>query len=211
VVEIRNRRLISPHEAITLQEKAQLQHLATCVAFAGQHDPNNDPTVELDPHLTPAAVAQVWATPFGGDETGDTHTEQRNFGDGHEGGNMVVYLSEFMQRVLPDLFWKFRGIANDAVRAGQAAGLFVGEGGGQLPLPSALGVRVSELLQYTHGDSSSSSLGWHEDGESVYTMVMTLSKPGIDFKGGAFRMRGVDGLEEDGYDGRDDNNLNRSV
>jgi hypothetical protein len=139
------------------------------------------PTLEVG--LAPATVAAVWAAPFGGE--GHVHTEERDF-EHAEGGNRVVYLNQFLQAVLPEVFWKLRSTAQAAVAAGKAVGRFPDTGRDRPP--AELGVRCVELLQYSSGDGFTSSLGWHEDVDSVYTMVVSLSQPGRDFQGGTFRI-----------------------
>jgi hypothetical protein len=87
---------------------------------------------------------------------------------------------------------KLRRIAGEAVVAGKAAGLFGDE---KHLLPSHLGIRCVEMLEYNSGNGFASVLGWHEDTESIYTMVLALSAQGTNFTGGAFHIQGGSDLQ----------------
>jgi len=103
------------------------------------------------------------------------HIQDREFED-TDGGNNVTYLNQFMQDWLPALTVRIRDIAQGAVNAADF----------QVAI-SQLGIRCVELLRYVSADGWS-DVGFHEDGESTYTLVFMLSEPGHDFNGGAFQI-----------------------
>lgn len=173
--------------ALKESERQLLFELATCVAFVGQKDPfaetENPP--KFDWTLTEETIEKVWATPFDAQESmPHSHAEERHFKD-TDGGNRVVFMQEFLQVVLPDLYWKIRNIAGQAVQAGKAAGLFDYKNSVAV---SKLGIRNIEYLVYNSGNGYESKLGWHDDKWSTYTMVFMLDEPGKSFEGGKFHI-----------------------
>ena len=147
--------------AISPQETRHLMQLATCVAHVGTEQVDDG---QWDPHS---------ALPVG-----SQHAEDREF---FEGGNRVIFLNEFLQRLLPDFYWRLRKIAESAV----AAGSFDTSGAER---PEELGIRCIEVLQYRN-TGFTAELGWHTDTDSIYTYVMLLSNTGHDFIGGSFRIQ----------------------
>jgi hypothetical protein len=155
----------------------------------------DDPKLSYS-NMTEEALDEVWNIPFsrfdydGPGRKINIHAEERQFGNG-VGGNRVVYMHEYLQLILPELYWKLRDIANQALQAGKAAGLFDDEEE-HVPI-SHLGIRVLEYLEYNHkGFGENSQLGWHRDADSIYTMVITLAEPGKDFDGGEFHIKDFD-------------------
>jgi len=147
-------------------------------------------------NMTEEALDEVWNIPFshfnydGPGRKINSQAEEREFGNG-VGGNRVVYMHEYLQLILPELYWKLRDIASQALQAGKDAGLFDDDEDHE-PI-SHLGIRVLEYLEYNHKEfGRSSQLGWHRDAESIYTMVITLAEPGKDFDGGEFHIKNDD-------------------
>eukprot|EP00593_Proboscia_inermis_P007617 CAMPEP_0171304820 /NCGR_PEP_ID=MMETSP0816-20121228/14569_1 /TAXON_ID=420281 /ORGANISM="Proboscia inermis, Strain CCAP1064/1" /LENGTH=268 /DNA_ID=CAMNT_0011785155 /DNA_START=283 /DNA_END=1085 /DNA_ORIENTATION=+ len=185
------------------QERTSLYHLATCVVYVGRQDPHLRLIESQSPigpkwrgTLSDDSIAGVWAGSF---PIGDhTHARERKFGDGSkdEGGNRVVFLNEFLSEILPGLYWKLRDVGERAVNMRAGGGVFPDR---ELDF-SRLGVRCVEFLEYNAGSVANSDLGWHVDGESLYTMVVQLSQRGVDYSGGRFNIagRGVDMVDLDG-------------
>lgn len=115
------------------------------------------------------------------------HSQDRQF-EGQGGGNRVVFLNEFLQRLSPWLYWKIRSIAHTAVAP--HVELFRHKS-----LPEELGIRVIEVLQY-NDTGFSSEVAWHTDQDSVYTMVLLLSQKGQEFKGGRLLIKNDKGQVE---------------
>ena len=88
------------------------------------------------------------------------------------GGNDVVFLGGFMQKVMPKLLdYILQNFTKAAVEAGW------------YPHINHLGIRCVESLIYSAGGK----LMLHTDSESVFTIVLMLSDPSIsDFTGGDF-------------------------
>eukprot|EP00978_Attheya_sp_CCMP212_P028080 scaffold95955_cov58-Attheya_sp.AAC.1 len=205
--------------ALTESEMDALFHLARCVAFVGRVSAEIETEEDLERYhevdfekengfkefdypklsfsnMTEEALDEVWNFPFsrfdydGPGRKINVHAEERQFGNG-VGGNRVVYMHEYIQLILPELYWKLRDIANQALQAGKAAGLF--DDDEEHVSISHLGIRVLEYLEYNHkGFGENSRLGWHSDDDSIYTMLITLAEPGKDFDGGEFHIKDFD-------------------
>mmetsp|Transcript_18425 Transcript_18425/g.22553 ORF Transcript_18425/g.22553 Transcript_18425/m.22553 type:complete len:394 (+) Transcript_18425:113-1294(+) len=187
-----------------------LHDLATCTAWIGRNDPwgemkfedwddESSPTSDLRSQipLTDEIKHNIWDEPFEHICPG-SHSEERYFNNGENGGNRVVYLQEFLQTILPDVYWKLRATAHSAVLAGKEAGLFAAHE----PL-NMLGVREVEYIEYVAGHGVENHLSWHRDTGSVYTMLHMLDEPNVDFEGGLFSVKTKDAenvIREAGYD-----------
>lgn len=90
------------------------------------------------------------------------------------GGNHVTFVEGFVQRLLPAL------LAHVMEQLSAASVL-----AGWHPYPLQLGLRCVERLVYEAGGQ----LILHTDSGSVYTVVLMLSDPSRDFKGGDFVIR----------------------
>uniref|UniRef100_A0A7S1LYU9 Fe2OG dioxygenase domain-containing protein n=1 Tax=Alexandrium catenella TaxID=2925 RepID=A0A7S1LYU9_ALECA len=109
------------------------------------------------------------------------HIEDRAF-EYSSGGNNVTYLNQFLQTEMPALTRHIRAVAQGAVAAA----------GFDAAIPR-LGIRCIELLRYESAEGFS-EVGFHEDGESTYTMVFMLSEPGHDYTGGSFEIIDNEGV-----------------
>ena len=154
-------------------------------------------------------IERVWETPLkgiyseervfkaadNGEETEHQEAEE-NVDEEAEtiGGNRVVFLNGFIERHLQKVYENVVDLAQKAITSSVEAD---GVWDFQAIEPQSLGVRCAELLRYTasKGDHFSRSLGWHVDTDSVYTMVLMLSRPDIDFKGGRFHIADNNGLD----------------
>lgn len=102
--------------------------------------------------------------------------EARVFADDPgKGGNEVTYMNEIFQQSLAHIHSKIIESANAALVQKN-----------WLPLiQDNLGVRCIERLEYRSGGH----LDWHEDIDSVYTLILFLSQFGVDFEGGELQIR----------------------
>ena len=106
----------------------------------------------------------------------------RSFGVAEKGhgpakGHNVYYLQNYMEWLLPDIFWKLRELATLATeRAGWGR------------MHETATARVVEMLEYTAPEDTPEKpapmLGWHHDTQSVTTALVMLSDPS-EFRGGS--------------------------
>lgn len=102
--------------------------------------------------------------------------EDRKFGgDPENGGNYVTYMNQVFQEVLPHIYFRILHTANDELISAKWNPL----------IENNLGVRCIERLEYSEGNH----LNWHEDTESVYTLILFLSQVGVDFEGGELKIK----------------------
>lgn len=86
-------------------------------------------------------------------------------------GNTCTFLSSYMIRLLPEIVEHL--LTSVEIATNHA---------GWRPSPLSLGLRTLEFIQYDAGEN----LALHEDRESVYTLIVMLSNPRIDFTGAHF-------------------------
>ena len=112
-----------------------LHDLATCVAWIGRVDPwtelksfddneiekvtgdedgPNPSSIRAELPLSINKINEIWNEPFDHICPG-SHSEERFFADGDNGGNRVVYLQEFLKKVLPGVYWKIRATGHAAL------------------------------------------------------------------------------------------------
>lgn len=111
--------------------------------------------------------------------------ESRAFGnetDYLKSGNACTFLGGLLQTFVPGVeaqLISIATVARESARWGDEEGL-------SLPDPQTLGIRTTEHLLY----QTTSQLAVHQDFESVYTVVISLSNP-EDYQGGEFRLTSI--------------------
>ena len=89
----------------------------------GDEDGPNPSSIRAELPLSIDRINEIWNEPFDHICPG-SHSEERFFADGDNGGNRVVYLQEFLKKVLPGVYWKIRATGLPAVFSGKDSGLF---------------------------------------------------------------------------------------
>ena len=142
----------------------------------------NDTLVEIDNVITPYERNELLIL----DECMQIFASQtyqdRSFGDGSYGGNIVTYLSGYAQKIIPHILTKMKNIANSALTSNKL--------GQTVDSVDGLGLRCVEFLFYRQG----MKLNMHTDTDSYFTMIVALSHQN-DYEGGNFMIDSVyDGL-----------------
>ena len=133
----------------------------------------NETMVEIANTISPYEHAELSIF----DECMQTYEPQmyndRSFGDGSYGGNIVTYCSGYAQKIIPHILLKMKKIADHA--------LAVNKLGQNVDTVDGLGLRCVEFLFYREG----MSLNMHTDTDSYFTMIVAMSSPN-DYDGGDF-------------------------
>lgn len=99
-----------------------------------------------------------------------SHLDDESAG-GYKGGNTVIFIEGFMQKLMPDFVEYIMRSLSDATSKANWH-----------PYPRHLGLRCIESLCYFSGGE----LSYHTDSGSIFTVVIMLSDPINSFTGGDF-------------------------
>eukprot|EP00930_Biecheleria_cincta_P061388 TRINITY_DN46961_c0_g1_i1.p1 TRINITY_DN46961_c0_g1~~TRINITY_DN46961_c0_g1_i1.p1 ORF type:complete len:516 (+),score=93.75 TRINITY_DN46961_c0_g1_i1:59-1606(+) len=119
--------------------------------------------------------------------------QTRNFGDNakNNGGHNVTYLHESVQARETQLLWQLALAADATMPQWGIAKKFQDPSWKKAsrPMPT---LRCLEAMDYFPGDrveDIEDSLGWHNDGSTIYTIAIGLTSAGIDYDGGDLQVR----------------------
>lgn len=115
---------------------------------------------------------------------GSNARQRRNFGEVGQLGHEVIFLHKDLSLEDRALLWE---CAKDADAVMKAWGGITTRLGATLPA-----LRCCEAISYSGLERYKDSLGWHNDGTTLFTVVVGLSSAGVDFEGGELEVQGLE-------------------
>jgi len=135
-----------------------------------------DVLLEIEQVISPEDVKQIDGFADHVRTSMPENFESRIFSDDPKnGGNNVTYMNQIFKERIPKIYSNIIELSNEEIVRNKWDPQIKGK----------LGVRCIERLEYNTG----SFLDWHEDHDSIYTLILSLSQSGTDYEGGEFKLK----------------------